>query len=84
MGNHTIRYSCLRVTILLEIVSKEKIKESLIKKQIIAILNSVCRADITRVDTLKKYYTLLKNGEIPIIKISNKGRDYIKYFIILL
>ena len=83
MGNHTIRYSCLSVTILLEIVSKEKIKESLIKKQIIAILNRVCRADITQVDNLKKYYTLLKNGDVPIIKISNKGRDYIKYFTVI-
>jgi len=83
MGNHNIRYSCLFVTILLEIVNKEKLKEFLIKKQIIAILNRVCRKDIIPVDNLKKYYTLLKTGDIPIIKISNKGRDYIKYFTIL-
>lgn len=83
MGNHNIRYSCLFVTILLEIVNNEKIKESLIKKQLIAILNQVCGSDIIRVDNLKKYYALLKNGDVPIIKISNKGRDYIKYFTVI-
>ena len=83
MGNHIIRYSSLFITILLEIVNKEKTnKDSEIKKQIIAILNNVCESDITTVNDLKGYYTLLRDGEkeIPIIKISNKGKDYIKYF----
>jgi competence CoiA-like predicted nuclease len=82
MGNHIIRYSSLCINILLEIVNKEKInKDSEIKKQIIAILNNVCESDITPVNDMKGYYTLLQvDNEIPIIKISNKGSDYIKYF----
>ena len=83
MGNHIIRYSSLYITILLEIVNKEKSnKDSDIKKQIIAILNNVCSSDITHVNDIKGYYTLLRDcdKEIPIIRISNKGQDYIKYF----
>jgi superfamily I DNA/RNA helicase len=84
MGNHIIRYSSLCITILLEIVNKEKTnKDSEIKKQIIAILNNVCKSDITQVNDMKGYYKLLSKDiekEIPIIKISNKGNDYIKYF----
>ena len=84
MGNHIIRYSSLCITILLEIVNKEKTnKDSEIKKQIIAILNNVCKSDITPVNDMKGYYKLLSEDiekEIPIIKISNKGNDYIKYF----
>ena len=83
MGNHIIRYSALYINILLEIVNKEKTnKDSEIKKQIIAILNNVCKSDITPVNNIKGYYILLREGdkEIPIIKISNKGNDYINYF----
>ena len=87
MGNHIIRYSSLLITILLEIVNKEKTnKDSEIKKQIIAILNNVCKSDITQVNDMKGYYRLLSDDcekEIPIIKISNKGNDYIKYFTII-
>lgn len=84
MGNHIIRYSALFINILLEIVNKEKTnKDSEIKKQIIAILNNVCQSDITPVNDMKGYYKLLSKDiekEIPIIKISNKGNDYINYF----
>jgi len=83
MGNHIIRYSALHINILLEIVNKEKTNnDSEIKKQIIAILNNICKSDITPVNDIKGYYTLLQKceKEIPIIRISNKGSDYIKYF----
>ena len=82
MGNHVIRYSSLYINILLEIVNKEKTnKDSEIKKQIIKILNNVCESDVTPVNDMKGYYTLLQcEWEIPIIKIANKGYDYIKYF----
>ena len=81
MGNHIIRYSALYINILLEIVNKEKTnKDSEIKKQIIAILNNVCKTKVIPVYNLKGYYDLLEDDFIPIIKISNKGSDYIKYF----
>ena len=81
MGNHNIRYSSLFITILLEIVNKERNEETKIKKQIVAILYNVCDSDIIITNDQKKYYTLLKlDNIIPIIKISNNGKDYIKYF----
>jgi len=86
MGNHIIRYSSLFVTILLEIVNKEMSNpDSEIKKQIKAILYKVIESDITPTTTIKGYYILLKlEKEIPIIKISDKGKDYIMYFDIIL
>ena len=84
MGNHIIRNSALFINILLEIVNKEKNNtNSTIKKQIIAILHNISNSDIIEANNLKGYYKLLEdrdNKDIPIIKISNKGKDYIKYF----
>ena len=81
MGNHIIRYSALFINILLEIVNKEKTNTiSKLKKQIMAILHEICRSEVTQANNMKEYYTFLKNKEIPIIKISNKGKDYINYF----
>jgi len=94
MGNHIIRYSALYINILLEIVNREKkIYNLKIKKQIIAILNVISKCEIVEVNNFESYYKLLnKNNyykllskndnitEIPIIKISNKGKDYINYF----
>uniref|UniRef100_A0A6C0AT44 Competence protein CoiA nuclease-like domain-containing protein n=1 Tax=viral metagenome TaxID=1070528 RepID=A0A6C0AT44_9ZZZZ len=85
MGNHIIRYSSLFVTILLEIVNKEMVNpDSEIKKQIKAILHKISESDITPTNDMKGYYILLKSDkEIPIIKISNKGKDYVMYFNII-
>jgi competence CoiA-like predicted nuclease len=82
MGNHIIRYSSLYINILLEIVNKEKTDQhsKLLTKQIIAILYNISNSDVTQVNNTKEYYTSLKCEEIPIIKISNKGKDYINYF----
>jgi len=86
MGNHIIRYSSLYVNVLLEIVKKEKTypDSKFIKKQIIAILNNICDSTIKPVNDIREYYKFLEDKKeifiIPIIKISNKGKDYIKYF----
>ena len=58
--------------------------DSEIKKQIKAILYKISESTITQANDMKGYYTLLKlDKEIPIIKISNKGKDYIMYFDII-
>ena len=85
MGNHMIRYSSLFINLLLEIVNKEnnnnKSSDIKIKKQINAILHKVCESDVTPVNNMKGYYKLLEaEKEIPILKISDKGRDYKNYF----
>lgn len=85
MGNHLIRYSSLFITILLEIVNKETTNDdSDLKKQIKAILHNIKESDITETKSMKGYYELLKQEkEIPIIKISDRGKDYIMYFNII-
>ena len=85
MGNHLIRYSSLIITILLEIVNKEMTNhDSDIKKQIMVILHSIKECDIIPIGNPKGYYALLKGEKnIPIIKISDKGKDYIMYFNII-
>lgn len=82
MGNHNMRNSSLFITILLEIVKKERTNpDSEITKQIIAILYNVCSKDVIEVRDRKSYYTILEQSkDIPIIRISNKGKDYINYF----
>jgi hypothetical protein len=87
MGNHIIRYSSLLISVYLEIINKEQNSSSNnLKKQIKAIWYSVCSSNIRRVFNMKEYYQLLhnkKNNYIPIIKLSDKGRDYDKYFNII-
>jgi hypothetical protein len=87
MGNHNIRYSTLIITILIEIINREKFSiNSDTKKQIKAILYKISNAEHLTVDNFKKYYRLLENKEdiiIPILKISNKGAEYVKYFNII-
>jgi len=87
MGNHNIRYSALFITILIEIINTEKFMiESDTKKQIKAILYKISNAEVLEVDALKKYYKLLENKKdiiIPILKMSNKGSEYISYFNII-
>jgi hypothetical protein len=87
MGNHNIRYSSLIINIILEIMRKERNnKDYDITKQLIAIFNDVIKQDIVEAGNIKQYYKFLKADldEIPIIRISNKGKDYVKYFNIIL
>lgn len=85
MGYHIIRYSSLFVTILLEIVNKEMTNsDSEIKKQIKRLLHKISESQLRTVYNVKEYYNLLKlDNQIPIIKISNEGKDYILYFDII-
>jgi len=84
MGNHLVRHSALFINIFLECVKKEKTnKDSDLKQQFYAILCKVRDINIIKVKDLKGYYLLLENGDLPIIRISNKGKDYEKYFNII-
>jgi len=86
MGNHMIRYSSLYINLQIEIINREmKMKMNSdnqdIKKQLKAILHNVSESDITPANTMKGYYALMKlEKEIPIIKISDYGRDYKHYY----
>jgi hypothetical protein len=84
MGNHMIRYACLDINLKLEIINRENFENEDIKKQFKAILHKVSQSDITESNSMKGYYALMKiDKEIPIMKISNYGRDYINYYNII-
>jgi len=87
MSNHSIRFSALYVNILLEILYNEiRNKSYFLKQQIKAVLHKVVDSLPVKIDYLKEYYNLLTDKTklvFPIIKISNKGKDYIKYFQII-
>jgi len=86
MGNHLVRYSALFINILLECVKKERNnKDSDIKKQFAAMLYNVSEINIVKAENLKQYYIFLEEGDyLPIIRISNKGKDYENYFNIII
>jgi len=85
IGNHMIRYACLSINLILEIINREmKSNDEDIKKQLKARLHNVSESDITEATSMRGYYSLMKiEKEIPIIKISNNGRDYINYYNII-
>jgi hypothetical protein len=87
-GHHNIRYATLFITTIIEIINQEKyVEDTDIKKQIKAIFYTVSEAHVCETLTLKKYLELLQNKQdkvIPILKISNKGNDYLNYFNIIM
>ena len=72
---------CPAIFLPLKVESEENNKkETDTKKQITAIFYDISNTGITETTTWKGYNILLKDGYIPILKLSNKGRDYKKYF----
>jgi hypothetical protein len=88
MGNHMIRYASLHINLIIEIINREiKSNNEDIKKQLKAILHKVSESVIIEAINMKQYYESMEKTEvntIPIIKISNYGRDYINYYNIIL
>jgi len=79
MGNHTIRYSSLLISVLIYIINKEGAHTEVIKQQIKAILHNVAQSTPTLTQLWNKYNILISEKELAIMKISNKGRDYLRY-----
>ena len=80
-SHHNVRFASIRIYLFLQIIKNEKkVNNSDIKKQIIAIFNGIIDQGITETPTWRGYNLLLQDNHIPILKMSDKGRDYIKYF----
>lgn len=77
-SHHNIRYASILTNLCIQIINKEKGTDT--KKQLIAIFNKIIEKGITETSTWKGYNALLKDKFIPILKISDKGSDYKKYF----
>lgn len=84
MGHHTIRYSSMIIYLYIKIIRNELInKDSEIKKQIMAIFYKIKNKEIYETDKWQLYNEFLKNKDISILKISNNGKDYDRYYKIL-
>jgi competence CoiA-like predicted nuclease len=84
-SHHNIRYASIMIHIYLQIILNENIQQNVTKKkQIIAIFYGIVQQGITETDTWKGYNILLKDRCIPILKMTDKGRDYIQYYNIIL
>ena len=90
MGNHILRYSSLLNSILIEIVNKEMNNDDNLKKQIKALMHLISNAIISHVSSWKEYNIMIDHNDkksinkiIPILKLSQNGIDYIRYFKII-
>ena len=79
-SHHNIRYASILINLFLQIIKNENDVNTNTKKQLRAILHGIKNKGITETNTWKGYNILLKDKFIPILKLSDKGRDYKKYF----
>lgn len=80
-SHHNIRYASILINLYQQIIRNQKGTNT--KKQITAIFNGIINIGITEANNWKSYNINLKEKFIPILKISDKGRDYKKYFEII-
>jgi len=81
-SHHNIRYASILTNLYLQIIDSQKRTDT--KKQLLAIFKHIFDIGVTETNTWKGYNTLLKDRNIPILKFSDKGRDYRKYFEIII
>ena len=85
MGHHTIRYSSMIIYLFITIIINEiNNKDTDIKKQIMAKFYKIKNKEMLETCEWKTYNYHLKNYNISILKISNNGKDYDKYYRILI
>jgi len=83
MGNHLIRYASLFINIQIEIMNKEIKNDDRFKKQIIAKWQEICESDITKANDWKIYNSQINKNNLSVIRLSDIGSDYKKYFNII-
>ena len=84
LGHHSIRYASMIISLYLNIVVHENNNktDSVTKRQIYAIFKKVSDMQLHNCDTVKEYINLIDNNTekyLAIVKIYNKGEDYMKY-----
>lgn len=85
MSHHNIRYASMVVYLYIKIVNNENnINDSVIKKQLKAIFKNVIEKDILTAFNWQGYYDLLKENFLCILKITNSGKDYVRYYDIIM
>ncbi len=82
MANHNIRYASLKIYLFIEILYSQKNEN--VKRQIFAIFKSIAdNCIINTIDNYKEYNDNIKDQNIVVLRLSENGKDYIKYAEIL-
>ena len=81
MYHHNIRYMSMIIQLYIEIIKKQINTD--IKKQIKALFHDIVETKIHETNCWKDYYQLLRKNQICILKIKSNGRDYVKYYNII-
>ena len=84
MGHHNIRYASMLIYLFIKIILNEnKLDNIKIKKQILIVFKTIKDSEIIESDKWQDYNNHLKEKKLCILKISNNGKDYIKYYDII-
>ena len=84
MGHHTIRYTSMMIYLYIKIIKNEtKINDNEVKKQIQAKFIKIRDSQIYQTNKWQDYNNYLKENKIALLKLSNNGRDYNKYYNII-
>lgn len=83
-GNHAIRYATLLSTLLVKIINKENSNCDDVKRQIKAKFHMLDKSNVTPLNKWDKYYTVVSAKELAVVKIADRGRDYLKYYQVIL
>ena len=84
MSHHNIRHASIFVNLCLEIIRNEIKNKTENIKQIHTIFRLIIRDEYERCENWKAYNSFLQDYEVIILKISNKGPQYIKYYNIII
>ena len=81
MSHHNIRYASMVIYLYIKIINNENnINDSEVKKQLKAKFKTVIDKDILKAFNWQDYYTFLKEKNSCILKITNNGKDYVRYY----
>lgn len=84
MCHHNIRYLSMLIQLYIKIINNENnIDDSDVKKQFKAKLYNIIGKDIFKAFNWQDYYTYLNKEEICILKFTNNGKDYVRYYDII-
>uniref|UniRef100_A0A6C0LPI8 Competence protein CoiA nuclease-like domain-containing protein n=1 Tax=viral metagenome TaxID=1070528 RepID=A0A6C0LPI8_9ZZZZ len=84
MSHHNIRYPSMLIQLYIKIINNENnIDDSDVKKQFKAIIYNIIGKDIFKALNWQDYYTYLKKKEICILQFTNNGKDYVRYYDII-
>lgn len=85
MSHHNIRYASMLIHLYIKIINNENtIVDSDVKKQLKKIFIDIIKTDILTAYNWKDYYTNLKQNELCVLKITKNGKDYVRYYNIIL